>query len=191
MSSAGLRARAGVAGLVLALTLGHALAQSPAQPPVLVQAPGVAPAQASAPAAVGSTRAAQPMSDDPALEVQVLKVAEELRCLVCQNETIAASHADLAVDLRKQIRNKLREGQSERQILDFMVERYGDFVLYRPRLSATTVMLWAGPFALLLTALGVLAMNIRKRRQSVATNELTPAQAQRARELLEEGTRQP
>ena len=131
------------------------------------------------------------MAADPVLEARVMAIAEELRCLVCQNETIAASHAELAVDLRKQIRIKLKEGQSERQILDFMVERYGDFVLYRPRLSATTVMLWAGPFALLLTALGVLAMNIRKRRQGVAADELTPAQAQRARELLEEGTRQP
>ena len=116
-----------------------------------------------------------------------MKVAEELRCLVCQNETIAASHADLAVDLRKQIRLKLTEGQSERQILDFMVERYGDFVLYRPRLSATTVLLWVGPFLLLLTAGAVLALNIRKRRQSVAAEALSPAQAQRARELLEEG----
>jgi cytochrome c-type biogenesis protein CcmH len=154
----------------------------------LAAQPTPAPAQASAPTA---TRQAQPMSADPALEVRVLKVAEELRCLVCQNETIAASHADLAVDLRKQIRVKLGEGQSERQILDFMVERYGDFVLYRPRLSATTVMLWAGPFVLLLVAAGVLALNIRKRRQSLAVEELTPAQAQRARALLAEGAPTP
>jgi cytochrome c-type biogenesis protein CcmH len=131
------------------------------------------------------------MSADPALEARVLKVAEELRCLVCQNETIAASHADLAVDLRKQIRVKLTEGQSERQILDFMVERYGDFVLYRPRLSATTVLLWVGPFLLLLAAGAVLVLNIRKRRQVLAVEPLSPAQAQRARELLEEGTRTP
>ena len=152
----------------------------------------LAQAQSATPAAAPTaTRQAQPMSADPALEVRVMKVAEELRCLVCQNETIAASHADLAVDLRKQIRIKLSEGQSERQILDFMVERYGDFVLYRPRLSATTVLLWAGPFALLLTAAGVLALNIRKRRQSLAVEALSPAQAQRARELLEEGAPQP
>ena len=158
----------------------------------LVLAPALAQAQASAPTSPpAATRQAQPMSDDPALEARVLQVAEELRCLVCQNETIAASHADLAVDLRKQIRIKLAEGQSERQILDFMVERYGDFVLYRPRLSATTVLLWAGPFVLLLTAAGVLAFNIRKRRQSLATEALSPAQAQRARELLEEGAQTP
>ena len=146
---------------------------------------------ACAPLSPAVAAEAPPLADDPALEARVLKVAEELRCLVCQNETIAASHADLAVDLRKQIRIKLSEGQSERQILDFMVERYGDFVLYRPRLSATTVLLWAGPFALLLTAAGVLALNIRKRRQSLAVEALSPAQAQRARELLEEGAPQP
>ncbi len=158
--------------LLCALACAAALtaqAQTPAAPP----APGVA-------------REAPPLAQDPALEARVMKVAEELRCLVCQNETIAASRADLAVDLRNQIRIKLGEGQSERQILDFMVERYGDFVLYRPRLTATTVLLWAGPFALLLVAGGVLAVNIRKRRQSIATEELSPAQAQRARELLEE-----
>lgn len=131
------------------------------------------------------------MAADPALEARVMKVAEELRCLVCQNETIAASHADLAVDLRKQIRIKLSQGQSEQQILDFMVERYGDFVLYRPRLSATTLLLWAGPFVLLLTAAGVLGLNIRKRRLVVAADTLSPAQAQRARELLEEGAPTP
>ena len=153
----------------------------------LVQAQTAVPsASAGLAATQAEPRQAQPMSADPALEARVLKVAEELRCLVCQNETIAASHAELAVDLRKQIRVKLGQGQSERQILDFMVERYGEFVLYRPRLSATTVLLWAGPFVLLLTAAGVLAFNIRKRRQVLTAETLSPAQAQRARELLEE-----
>ena len=153
----------------------------------------LAQAQVPSPTAptAGGARQAQPMSDDPALEARVLKIAEELRCLVCQNETIAASHAELAVDLRKQIRTQLIEGRSQRQILDFMVERYGDFVLYRPPLKATTVMLWAGPFVLLLLAAAVLAGNIRKRRQGLAPRELSPAQAQRARELLEESARQP
>ena len=75
-----------------------------------------------------------------------MRIAEELRCLVCQNETIAASHADLAVDLRKQIRQKLQQGQSQEQILDFMVQRYGDFVLYRPPVKSSTWLLWGGPF---------------------------------------------
>ncbi len=165
--------RAALCALACAATLAQAQAQSPAAP------------------APGAARQAQPMSADPALEARVLKIAEELRCLVCQNETIAASHAELAVDLRKQIRIKLGEGQSERQILNFMVERYGDFVLYRPPLKASTVMLWAGPFALLLAAAGVLGLNIRKRRQSIVNDELSPAQAQRARDLLEEGARPP
>ncbi len=124
------------------------------------------------------------LAADPVLEARVMKVAEELRCLVCQNETIAASHADLAVDLRKQIRNKLSEGQSEQQILDFMVERYGDFVLYRPALKASTILLWAGPFALLLIAALALARAIRGRQRSAAP--LAPADAARARRLLEE-----
>jgi cytochrome c-type biogenesis protein CcmH len=122
---------------------------------------------------------------DPVLEARVLAIAEELRCLVCQNETIAASHADLAIDLRKQIRTKLTEGQSQQQILDFMADRYGDFVLYRPRWKASTVMLWAGPFVLLLVAFTALAMNIRRRRQSVVKTELTPAETERARRLLD------
>ncbi len=129
--------------------------------------------------------------EDPALEARVLAIAEELRCLVCQNETIAASHADLAVDLRKQIRNKLREGQSQQQILDFMAERYGDFVLYRPRLTAGTLILWAGPFVLLVVAAVALALNIRRRRQALAPRELSPAEAARARALLDEPSSSP
>jgi len=126
-------------------------------------------------------------SADPALEARVMAVAEELRCLVCQNETIAASHADLAIDLRKQIRTKLAEGQSERQILDFMVERYGDFVLYRPRLSATTVLLWAGPFALLLVGGVVMARTIRARKKQIPA-ALSEAESARARQLLAQTT---
>jgi cytochrome c-type biogenesis protein CcmH len=121
---------------------------------------------------------------DPVLEARVLAIAEELRCLVCQNETIAASHADLAIDLRKQIRTKLIAGQSQAQILDFMADRYGDFVLYRPRLKASTIMLWAGPFVLLLVAFIALGMNIRRRRQSTVITDLSPADAERARRLL-------
>src|SRR5262245_46180628 len=104
---------------------------------------------------------ARPLADDPVLEAKVMRIAEELRCLVCQNETLAASHADLAVDLRKQIRQKLQQGQSEQQILDFMVQRYGDFVLYRPPLKSSTWLLWAGPFLLLGAASVGLASSIR------------------------------
>ncbi|MBC7483592.1 MAG: cytochrome c-type biogenesis protein CcmH [Rhizobacter sp.] len=130
---------------------------------------------------------ALPMSADPALEARVMAVAEELRCLVCQNETIAASQADLAVDLRKQIRIKLQQGQSEVQILDFMVARYGEFVRYRPALNAGTVLLWVGPFALLAVAGVVLMMNIRQRRRlGAAPPPLNEAERQRLNALLGE-----
>ena len=137
-----------------------------------------------------AAREATPMASDPALEARVMVIAEELRCLVCQNETIAASHADLAVDLRAQIRSKLSQGQTSQQILDFMVERYGDFVLYRPPLKPLTLLLWVGPFALLLLAAGVLALNVRRLRRS-ATEALSPAELQRARQRLDQGGRPP
>src|SRR5260221_7603449 len=84
--------------------------------------------------------------DDPALEKRVRDLSSELRCLVCENQTLAASSAPLAVDLRNQVREQLKSGRSERDVLEFLVARYGDFVLYRPPLKASTVLLWAGPF---------------------------------------------
>ena len=128
---------------------------------------------------------AKPLAEDPVLEAKVLAIAEELRCLVCQNETIAASHADLAVDLRKQIRQKLQQGQTQAQILDFMVQRYGDFVLYRPPVKSSTWLLWGGPFLLLAVALAALVLNIRRRR-TVAAAPLKADEAERVRRLLAE-----
>lgn len=138
----------------------------------------------TAPAAPPAPRVAPSSYADPALEARVLAIAEELRCLVCQNETIAASHADLAVDLRNQIRVKLGEGQSKNQILDFMAERYGDFVLYRPRWKASTVLLWAGPFVLLAGAAWVLIRNIRRQRRAVVPADLSPEENARVAALL-------
>jgi len=91
---------------------------------------------------------AKPASDNPALEARVMKISGELRCLVCQNETIAASHADLAVDLRRQVREMLQNGQNEQQVIDYMTARYGDFVLYRPPFKPLTALLWIGPAAM-------------------------------------------
>jgi len=104
--------------------------------------------------ALGPARAgeAQPVAADPALETRVMALAGELRCVVCQNETLAASQAELARDLRAQIRSQLREGRSDEEVRDFMVARYGQFVLYRPPLQASTWLLWLGPFALLALA---------------------------------------
>ena len=125
------------------------------------------------------------LADDPALEARVMAIAEELRCLVCQNETIAASHADLAVDLRRQIRLQLVEGRTPPQIVDFMVERYGDFVRYRPPLKASTLLLWAGPFVLLAVAVGALLRQLRRRGAATAPDDLGAAERERARRLLE------
>lgn len=126
---------------------------------------------------------AKPLAEDPVLEARVMRIAEELRCLVCQNETIAASHADLAVDLRKQIRLKLQQGQSEAQILDFMTQRYGDFVLYRPPVKSSTWLLWGGPFLLLGVALLTLVRSIRRRR-GAANAPLRADQVEQAQRLL-------
>jgi cytochrome c-type biogenesis protein CcmH len=144
----------------------------------------------AAPPALHAIEAA-PLAADPALEARVLRVAEELRCLVCQNETIAASQAELAVDLRRQIRTRLQQGESEAQILDFMVQRYGEFVRYRPAFSPTTALLWIGPFALLGLAAFVLAMNIRRRRDDARPADLSDAESQRLAELLGPGTVRP
>ena len=139
-------------------------------------------------ASLATAQEARPLAEDPVLEAKVMHIAEGLRCLVCQNETIAASHADLAVDLRKQIRQKLQQGQSEAQIVDFMVQRYGDFVLYKPPLKRSTWLLWGGPFVLLAVALAVLALNIRRRRAAAAAGPLRADELERARRLLGEDT---
>jgi cytochrome c-type biogenesis protein CcmH len=106
---------------------------------------------------------AAPAADDPALEARMLAITTELRCLVCQNQTIADSHAGLAVDLRKQVREMIQRGDSDRQIIDYMTARYGDFVLYRPPLKGTTAALWFGPAALLVAGVGVLGVTLRRR----------------------------
>ena len=139
-------------------------------------------------AGVAVAKEASPATDDPDLEKRVTVLAEELRCLVCQNQTIADSHAPLAVDLKNQIREKLKAGASNEAILTFMVERYGDFVLYRPPVKATTLLLWFGPFALLAGAFVVLFMALRRRRKSHREQApLDAAQSARAKQLLESG----
>jgi cytochrome c-type biogenesis protein CcmH len=137
--------------------------------------------------AVMAARAADApeVAEDPALEKRVNDIGLELRCLVCQNQTIADSHAGLAVDLKNQIREQLKAGKSDRQILDFMVERYGDFVLYKPPMKATTILLWVGPFALMAIGLGVAALIVRRRRSpAAATPHLTEEQRRQAARML-------
>jgi cytochrome c-type biogenesis protein CcmH len=110
-----------------------------------------------------SAKEAAPAVADPVLEARMLKIAAELRCLVCQNQTIADSHADLAIDLRQQVREMLQKGMSEQQITDYMTQRYGDFVLYRPPFNRMTALLWVGPGALLVAGLTVLVLVLRRR----------------------------
>ena len=104
---------------------------------------------------------------DPELEKRVDAVSAELRCLVCQNQTIADSHADLAIDLKNQVRDMLRSGNSNEEVVNYMVERYGDFVRYKPPMKPTTYFLWFGPGLLILIGLSVLFVTLRKRRQRV------------------------
>lgn len=106
---------------------------------------------------------AAPTADDPVLEARVLAVSSELRCLVCQNQTVADSHAALAIDLRNQVRDMLRQGASDDDVLRYMTDRYGEFVRYRPALQARTVLLWAGPALLVSGGLLVLAWQLRRR----------------------------
>jgi cytochrome c-type biogenesis protein CcmH len=122
-------------------------------------------------------------AQDPALERRAIALERELRCLVCQNQTLAESNAPLAMDLRNQIREQLAAGKSEGEITDYLVARYGDFVLYRPPLKGTTVFLWAGPFLFLLGGFYLLARLLRRRR--VAAPELSDAERSRAAKLLE------
>lgn len=128
------------------------------------------------------------LAEDPVAEKRLQALSRELRCLVCQNETIADSNAELAVDLRREIRGMIRDGQSDTQILDFLVARYGDFVLYRPPLKAITVLLWGGPVALLIIGIIALQSYLRRRALRVADQgrPLSEAEARRALDLLKE-----
>ncbi|MQA20140.1 cytochrome c-type biogenesis protein [Rugamonas rivuli] len=114
---------------------------------------------------------AAPSSAEAALELRVQHVAEQLRCLVCQNQTIADSHAQLALDLKKEARTQLARGRSEQDVIDFMVQRYGDFVLYRPPFKANTWLLWLGPFALLAIGLLTLLHQLRQRGFAMEDSE--------------------
>jgi cytochrome c-type biogenesis protein CcmH len=109
-------------------------------------------------------QASEVAKPDAAIEQRLKGLAEELRCLVCQNQTIADSHAPLAVDLRNQIRAQVAQGRSDDDIRGYMVQRYGDFILYRPALKATTVVLWLGPFVLLAAGFGIFLLIVRARR---------------------------
>jgi cytochrome c-type biogenesis protein CcmH len=121
----------------------------------------------------GHAKEAVPAAEDPVLEARMLRIATELRCLVCQNQTIADSHAELAVDLRNQVKEMLKRGDSDQMIIDYMTARYGDFVLYRPPLKGTTYILWFGPGLLLLGGIASLVLVLR-RRSRLAPDQFEP-----------------
>ncbi len=125
-----------------------------------------------------------PTDMDPVVAQRAVDLAQKLRCLVCQNQTVADSNADLADDLRKQIREQIAAGKTDDEIIAYMTQRYGDFVLYQPPFKATTVLLWTGPALLLLAGFAVLLRNLRRRGDDIAA--LSPEEQARARQLLAE-----
>jgi len=133
---------------------------------------------------LGMAKEAQPASDDPVLEERVMSLSKELRCLVCQNETLADSRADLAEDLRNQIREQMKAGKSDKEIVAYLTQRYGKFILYNPPIDPTTYLLWFGPFVLLLAGLFVLFRFVKQRRDLISDQPLSSDERQRAEEML-------
>jgi cytochrome c-type biogenesis protein CcmH len=131
-----------------------------------------------------SAKDAVPLADDPVTEQRLIVISEEMRCLVCQNESLAGSRSDLANDLRREIRILINEGKTDEQIRNFMVERYGDFVLYRPPVKPITWLLWIGPFIFLLAGIIGLMVYLRRRNQAVPSTTLSEADNRRIDALL-------
>jgi len=130
-------------------------------------------------------REAPPAADDPVIEARLHALSKELRCLVCQNETLADSRADLAEDLRREIRGMMKAGKSDREITEFLVSRYGDFVLYRPPVKATTYLLWVGPFALLALGVAIWFVLMKRRAARAAPAPLSVEEQRLAAALLD------
>lgn len=129
---------------------------------------------------------AAPLAEDPVVEQRLIVIAEELRCLVCQNESLAGSRADLALDLRREVRELIKSGKSDAEIKDFLVSRYGDFILYRPPVKPTTWLLWFGPLLLVLGAIWLLIRIIRRTQQTTESPVLSAQQRAQAQALLQD-----
>jgi len=134
---------------------------------------------------------ARPLADDPAAEARLKHLAVELRCLVCQNQTLADSNAPLAEDLRREVREMIAKNMSDQEIIEFLTARYGDFVLYRPPLKATTTLLWVGPFVLVIIGATVLIITLRRRAGKVVEVPVTEDEHRRVEQLLAEGGKRP
>lgn len=139
--------------------------------------------------ALATAEEAKRSAQNPSVEVRVKQLAGELRCLVCQNQTLADSNAPLAEDLRQEIREMAAKNMSDRDILDFLVARYGDFVLYRPPVKAATLLLWGGPFILLVVGLGALLWALRSRTRKIPEASLSMEERQRVTDMLMEKER--
>lgn len=139
--------------------------------------------------ALATAEEAKRSAQNPSVEVRVKQLAGELRCLVCQNQTLADSNAPLAEDLRQEIREMAAKNMSDRDILDFLVARYGDFVLYRLPVKAATLLLWGGPFILLVVGLGALLWALRSRTRKIPEASLSMEERQRVTDMLMEKER--
>ena len=126
---------------------------------------------------------AQP-NEDPKIEQRMKTLTEQLRCMVCQNETLDASRADLAENLRKEIREQIKAGKSDQEIIAFLTQRYGDYVLYNPPVKKTTYLLWFGPFVLLIGGTAVLYRYLKNRRELIKESPLSAEERKRAEEIL-------
>jgi cytochrome c-type biogenesis protein CcmH len=134
---------------------------------------------------------AKPLAEDPVAEARLKRLAVELRCLVCQNQTLADSNAPLAEDLRREVREMIAKDMSDEDIIDFLVARYGDFVLYRPPLKATTTLLWIGPFLLLLACATALVVTLRRRQKKLGDVALSDEERNLAAQMLSGGGKRP
>jgi cytochrome c-type biogenesis protein CcmH len=139
-------------------------------------------------ACVATAKEAQP-NEDPQIEQRMKALTEQLRCLVCQNETLADSKADLAADLRREIREQMKAGKSDKEIIAFLTDRYGDFVLYNPPVKPTTYLLWFGPFVLLAGGLVALFRYLKRRRGLIHERPLTEEERRRADAILKSEAR--
>jgi cytochrome c-type biogenesis protein CcmH len=140
---------------------------------------------------LAASEEARPLADNPQIEARLKTLAVELRCLVCQNQTLADSNAPLAEDLRREVREMIAKDMSDREIIDFLVQRYGDFVLYRPPWKASTTLLWLGPFLLLIAGATALVLALRRRQKKLTDVSLSEAEHNRVAQLLSEGANRP
>jgi cytochrome c-type biogenesis protein CcmH len=139
------------------------------------------------PAGPAPANEATPLAQDEAVEKRMVAISDEMRCLVCQNESLSGSRAELAQDLRREIRELIKQGKSDEEIMNFMVSRYGDFIRYRPPVKATTWVLWFGPFLLLAAGIAALVAYLRRRGRELAAGAdapLTADEEARAKSLL-------